>query len=188
VKKRERDAETIAKYLAQVTEEVGDLLWYLATVAHRNGASLSALIAPLIEPPVRRPDRIEFTDLQPSLTRVSPEPSRTLELRLVRLASAVGELVKSQTESLHTRKRTSPNKEFTEVFRWLESVASHVGISLEDAAIQNLAKVRDRWPERKVGEPNYQLREGSSAESEVIGDIALNQAIREAYAASLLPA
>lgn len=150
VKKRERDAETIAKYLAQITEEVGDLLWYIAAVASRNGVALSALVAPLIEPAPKRPDRIEFSDLQPSLTRVSPEPSKTLELRLVRLASAIGELVKAQTESLHTRTRTLPNEEFTEVFRWLESVASHVGVSLEDAAVQNLAKVRDRWPTRKV--------------------------------------
>ena len=43
VKKRERDAETLSKYLAQVTEEVGDLLWYLAAVAHRNGVMLSTL-------------------------------------------------------------------------------------------------------------------------------------------------
>lgn len=37
------------------------------------------------------------------------------------------------------------------------------------------------YPLRQVGEPNYQLREGSGAHSETIGDIALNQAIREAY-------
>jgi NTP pyrophosphatase (non-canonical NTP hydrolase) len=150
VKKRERDAETIAKYLAQVTEEVGDLLWYLAAVAHRNGVALSTLVAPLIDPPPRRLDKIQFADLQSSLTKVSPDPSRTLELRLVRLASSIGALVDAQTESLHTRTRSSPNDEFTEVFKWLESVATYVGVSLEDAAIENLAKVRDRWPPKKV--------------------------------------
>jgi NTP pyrophosphatase (non-canonical NTP hydrolase) len=155
VKKRERDAETIAKYLAQVTEEVGDLLWYLAAVAHRNGVSLSTLIAPLIDPPPRRLEKIQFSDLQPSLTRVSPDPSRTLELRLVRLAAAIGALVDAQTESLHTRTRTSPNEEFTEVFKWLESMASYVGVSLEDAAVENLAKVRDRWPPTKIYIPPF---------------------------------
>src|SRR6185437_10363273 len=89
VKKRERDAETLAKYLSQVTEEVGDLLWYLAAVAHRNRVMLSSLVAPLIDPPPKRVDKVQFSDLQPSLTRVSPEPSRTLELRLVRLASSI---------------------------------------------------------------------------------------------------
>lgn len=150
VKKRERDAETLAKYLSQVTEEVGDLLWYLAAVASRNEVSLSTLVAPLIKPNPRRLDKIRFADLQPALTRVSPDPSRPLELRLVRLAAAIGALVDAQTESLHTRTRTSPNDEFTEVFRWLKSVASHVGVSLEDAAIENLAKVADRWPTKKI--------------------------------------
>ena len=37
------------------------------------------------------------------------------------------------------------------------------------------------YPLRQVGEPNYKLKEGSRGESEPIGDIALNQAIREAY-------
>ncbi len=150
VKKRERDDETLAKYLSQVTEEVGDLLWYLAAVATRNGVKLSSLVAPLINPKPRRLDKIRFSDLQPALTRVSPDPSKTLELRLVRLASAVGALVSAQTDSLHTRTKSSPDDEFTEVFRRLRSVSSYVGVSLEDAAIENLAKVQDRWPSRKV--------------------------------------
>jgi DEAD/DEAH box helicase domain-containing protein len=37
------------------------------------------------------------------------------------------------------------------------------------------------YPLRQVGEPNYKLKEGSRGDSEDIGDIALNQAIREAY-------
>jgi DEAD/DEAH box helicase domain-containing protein len=41
------------------------------------------------------------------------------------------------------------------------------------------------YPLRQVGEPNYKLKEGSRSESEVIGDIALNQAIREAYPGAL---
>jgi len=155
VKKRERDAETIAKYLSQVTEEVGDLLWYLATVASRNGVTLSTLVAPLIDPPPRRLDKIEFADLQPLMTRVTPEPSRTFELRLVKLATAIGNLVSAQTESLHTRTKTSPNDEFTETFKWLESVASYVGVSLEDAALQNITKVRDRWPTRRIYTPAF---------------------------------
>lgn len=37
------------------------------------------------------------------------------------------------------------------------------------------------YPLRQVGESNYKLKEGSRSDSEPIGDIALNQAIREAY-------
>ena len=37
------------------------------------------------------------------------------------------------------------------------------------------------YPLRQVGEPNYKLKEGARGEADQIGDIALNQAIREAY-------
>lgn len=41
------------------------------------------------------------------------------------------------------------------------------------------------YPLRQVGEPNYKLKEGSRSDPEQIGDIALNQAIREAYPGAL---
>jgi DEAD/DEAH box helicase domain-containing protein len=41
------------------------------------------------------------------------------------------------------------------------------------------------YPLRQVGEPNYKLKEGSRGDPEQIGDIALNQAIREAYPGAL---
>jgi DEAD/DEAH box helicase domain-containing protein len=41
------------------------------------------------------------------------------------------------------------------------------------------------YPLRQVGEPNYKLKEGSRSDAEEIGDIALNQAIREAYPGAL---
>ncbi|HEX8446881.1 MAG TPA: DEAD/DEAH box helicase [Sphingomonas sp.] len=41
------------------------------------------------------------------------------------------------------------------------------------------------YPLRQVGEANYKLKEGSRGDPEQIGDIALNQAIREAYPGAL---
>ncbi|RWN51711.1 DEAD/DEAH box helicase [Mesorhizobium sp.] len=41
------------------------------------------------------------------------------------------------------------------------------------------------YPLRQVGEANYKLKEGSRSDPEAIGDIALNQAIREAYPGAL---
>lgn len=155
VKKRERDDETTARYLLQITEEIGDLLWYISAVSHRNGATISSLLAPLLIASVKRPDTIEFSDLQPPLSKVSPHPSKTFELRLIKLAAAVGALVDVQTQSLHTRKKASSAGAFTEVFRHLISVATYVGVSLQDAAEQNLRKIRGRWPVRKVYPPAF---------------------------------
>lgn len=150
VKKRERDDETTAKYLAQVTEELGDLLWYIAAVSHRNGVRLSRLVAPLVRPKPKRRGIIEFADLQPNLSQAIPAPSKTLELRLVRLAAAIGALVDVQTESLHSRKKISAETAFKEVLKRLISVANHVGVALEDVVQENLKKVDGRWPLKKV--------------------------------------
>lgn len=150
VKKRERDDETTAKYLEEVTEELGDLLWYFAAVSAKNGVALSTLAAPLLKSPGVRRDRIEFADIQQIPTQAFPRPSKFLELRLVRLASAVGTLVRLQTASLHPRTKDSTNFAFTNVLKRLVYVANRVGISLDDVAAANLKKVRDRWPTQKV--------------------------------------
>lgn len=149
VKKRERDAETTEKYLSQVSEELGDLMWYIAAVADRNGVKLSTLAAPLLKAEGTLRSHIQFSDLQIPPKRISGEPSKHLELRLVRLASAVGVLVAAQTQSLHTRTKSSANAAFTEVLRRMAEVATRVGISLNDVASENLAKAQDRWPTRK---------------------------------------
>jgi len=145
VKKRERDKEAAFTYLTQIKEELGDLLWYIAAVAHRNDTKLSSLVAPLLTHSVM-PQMIEFSHLQHRVTFTSLKPSRHLELRLVRLASAVGDLVQKQTESLHTRITSSADEAFTEVFRRILDVANRVGVSLEEVVSFNLDKVNARWP------------------------------------------
>lgn len=150
VKKRERDSETTAKYLEQVTEELGDLLWYFAAISSRNDVALSVLAEPLLQVPGVRRDKIEFSNLQRMRTQAFPQPSKFLELRLVRLATAVGRLMQAQTDSLHARSTASTNAVFTEVLKRLVFVANRVGISLDDVAEANLHKVQGRWPSQPV--------------------------------------
>lgn len=119
VKKRERDKEATEKYISQVMEELGDLMWYIATVASRNGARLSSLVAPLMGAPSVPRNSIEFSHLQRPRSRIMIEPSEYLEYRLVELAAAVGRLVSDQTQSLHTRTHRSAAAAFTEVLKRL---------------------------------------------------------------------
>ena len=67
VKKRERDAETSDKYLAQVSEELGDLLWYIAAVANRNGVKLSTLAAPIAKSASQLNSHIQFLEPDPKV-------------------------------------------------------------------------------------------------------------------------
>jgi NTP pyrophosphatase (non-canonical NTP hydrolase) len=149
VKKRERDTETTSKYLSQVSEEIGDLLWYIAAVSDRNGVKLSDLALPILKTEVSLASKIQFSHLQSSVRKTSVHPSKYLEYRLVKLASAVGVLVNEQTKSLHTRTKSSASEAFTDVFRLIAEVATRVGISLNDVAEENLSKITSRWPERR---------------------------------------
>ena len=50
-KKKQRDAASYLGYAPAVTEEIGDVLWYLAAIARRHRLSLSDIAAA-----ARRPD------------------------------------------------------------------------------------------------------------------------------------
>ncbi|MGN6155712.1 MAG: pyrophosphatase [Sphingomicrobium sp.] len=149
MKKKERDRKTPERYLSEVIEELGDLLWYIATIASRNGVKLSALAAPLIRSASIPRNNIRFEHLQRPPGRIMIQPSKWLEFRLVELGSTVGALVAAQTDSLHENGKP-PNAAFTEVLKRVIEVASRVGISLDQVAQENLDKVHGRWPPRKA--------------------------------------
>lgn len=150
VKKRRRDDETDEHYFDRVSEELGDLLWYVSAVAGQNGAKLSTLMLPLLKQGLARPNNITFGDIQQP-TRMSLEkPSKYLDLRLVKLAIATGKLVEVQTQSLHSRKSVVSDSAFTEVLHQIVLVATRVGLAMDEIAEKNLAKVQDRWPNRKI--------------------------------------
>lgn len=149
VKKRKRDNETDEHYFSRVSEELGDLLWYVSAVAGRNGAKLSTLVLPLLKNRPRNPHEIRFGDIQQPTRMNLDGPSKYLELRLVRLAVAAGKLVEIQTQSLHSRKAVDADAAFTEILRQIAFVATRVGLSMDDVAVQNLQKVQDRWPDKK---------------------------------------
>jgi NTP pyrophosphatase (non-canonical NTP hydrolase) len=146
VKKRERDEETSKRYLAQVSEEIGDLLWYFAAVSSRNGTTLGQLAEPLLRGRSVPPNLIQFSDLQPPRTQIATQPSKYLEYNLIDLAEAVGSLVRAQTQSLSSRQPSSASHAFTDVLHRVVTVANRVGLDLADVAQSNLKKVGGRWP------------------------------------------
>ncbi len=68
VKKKQRDRISYRGYASAVVEELGDVLWYLAAVASRTGASLPDVFAAAVPERVHRADgELTLAVLQPPI-------------------------------------------------------------------------------------------------------------------------
>jgi NTP pyrophosphatase (non-canonical NTP hydrolase) len=155
IKKKGRDKSSSRVYFESASEEIGDLLWYLATSAKRSGLTLGRIAKPLALRASKRKKSslLLFSDLQ--ITRGSPpeEPTRYLEIVLMSLAGFVGSLIHEQRAYLRSRNTKELCSAFTKVLRGMVDVANRVGLSLEDVAKANLAKTSERWPEDRKSYP-----------------------------------
>ncbi|WP_082662825.1 MULTISPECIES: nucleoside triphosphate pyrophosphohydrolase family protein [unclassified Sphingopyxis] len=156
VKKQDRDRLTPQHYFSLAMEEIGDLLWYLAVVAHHDKLTLGKIAKPLALPRASRlaASKLGFGDLQEPRMTLQVIPSKFLEWALVDLADSVGKLVVAQRTYLKKGEQKPLLEAFTEVVRRLVIVGNRAGVSLEEAARKNLAKTAERWPEtRETGYP-----------------------------------
>lgn len=149
VKKKQRDPTSYRGYAGAVVEELGDVLWYLAAVASRTDMSLPYIFA------AAAPERTEGTSegltlaaLQPAIMSRSGEPTLAFERTLLRLAGEVGLLV-SDGDALARADRSRLLSQLAAVARSLIKSADEAGVTLEAAAVKNLAKIEDRWPRER---------------------------------------
>lgn len=152
VKKHERDRTRTRDYFARVTEELGDLLWYMSAVAARNSIQLSEIAAAVRAPRdsvIRAEPALTFRDLQPERKTIQVEPNLLLEWRLVDLAESVGQLVYDHRKFLKDRVREPLVGSFAKVLSEVLSVANRAGIDLGQVAMFQLRKAAERWPRRR---------------------------------------
>ncbi len=93
VKKKQRDRASYVGYAGAVVEELGDVLWYLTTVAARGGLSLEAIIVDIGggESAVGSAQLpLTFASLQPAIYATSGRADSAFEHTLLRLAGEVG--------------------------------------------------------------------------------------------------
>jgi NTP pyrophosphatase (non-canonical NTP hydrolase) len=153
VKKKQRDRTSYLGYAPHVTEELGDVLWYLAIVAHRGGFKLSEIgnniNKGLQDWTEAGNEHIGFDELQTFVSLQRSEPTAEFEKTLLKLAGDVG-IVLADFESgrLSTNQAVLKGR-LVEVLRALVKSADQAGVTLADAAQRNLEKVFDRWPEQK---------------------------------------
>lgn len=165
VKKKQRDRASYVGYAEAVVEELGDVLWYLTTVAARGGLSLDAIMATAISgEPSSGQSPLTFAALQPAIMPAQAEPTAAFEHTLLRLAGEVGLLVADQ-EAARLADRTILANRLEGITRTLIQAASEAGVTVEAAAVKNLAKIFDRWPRERIypnpldheAEPDEQL-------------------------------
>lgn len=154
VKKKQRDKTSYLSFAGGVVEELGDVLWYLAALAARAGIGLDDLFANVGRSYgdwVQGGDpTLTFASLQPAIMARQTEPSPAFEQTLLKLAGEVGLLVNEQHVGRLADNQSALAGRLVAILRTLISAATEAGVTLEAAAIKNLAKIFDRWPRERI--------------------------------------
>lgn len=154
VKKKQRDPKSYKGYAGAVVEELGDVLWYLTTVASRSGIALDEIAANVchgygdwnkaVDP------TLTFASLQPDIMPRQFEPTPAFEQTLMRLAGEVGTLVIEQQSGRMDDNQAALAGRLVAILRLLCQAANEAGVTLEAAAVKNLSKIFDRWPRERI--------------------------------------
>lgn len=154
VKKKQRDQKSYKGYAGAVVEELGDVLWYLTAVASRAGIALDEIAANVgrgygdwhktADP------ALTFASLQPDIMPRQLEPTPAFEQTLMSLAGEVGTLVIEQQSGRLTDNQAALAGRLVAILRLLRQAANEAGVTLEAAAVKNLAKIFDRWPRERI--------------------------------------
>lgn len=159
VKKKQRDKASYLGYADAVAEELGDVLWYLASVARRSGLPLSAIAASAVDATrlgSAADNDLTFHALQPAHIPITTEPTTKFEHRLLALAGQIGLFV-NDYQSGALKKREQMMVSLTQVMRQLIEAANDSGVTLEAAAVKNQHKIFDRWPRDRTFPPPFDV-------------------------------
>lgn len=154
VKKKQRDAASYLGYAPHVIEEIGDVLWYFATVAHRGGVRLSDIANNLARGPADWEEGanqdIRFCDLQGPSEGLKQAPTAAFEKTLLDLAGEVGTVLSDYQAGRFDANRAAWKGRLVAVLRVLVRAAVEAGVTLEAAAAGNLTKIFDRRPLERI--------------------------------------
>ena len=158
VKKKQRDRTSQVGYAGAVVEELGDVLWYLTVVASRGGLSLSDIAANVGKGNAAWQELADtdpiFASLQPEFMPHPSEPTQAFEETLLSLAGEVGLLVIDHQAGRLLENKAALAGRLIAIMRTLVKAANEAGVTLEAAAVKNLVKTADRWPQvREYPEP-----------------------------------
>jgi NTP pyrophosphatase (non-canonical NTP hydrolase) len=151
-KKKQRDEAAYLGYAEGVTEELGDVLWYLAAVVRRAGLALSDVGAVALGRAYERGsnESLSFHDLIPTQKRLRKSPIPAFAKTLLALAGDIGTLVNEYESGALAKLPAQLAIRLASVLAHLMRAADESGVSLEAAAVKNLHKIEDRWPTKRI--------------------------------------
>ena len=159
VKKKQRDPIAYIGYQESVREEFGDVLWYLAALADRAQLSLSELAVNLDRTLVNwhsaSAEQLTFQAIEEISGDPASSPSSAFERTLLRLAAEVGLLMTDHSAGRLDQNRSALKGRLIAILRTLRQAAHEAGITLEEAACENLKKISDRWPPCRIPQPLF---------------------------------
>jgi hypothetical protein len=154
VKKKQRDRAAYVGYAPHVVEELGDVLWYFAVVASRGGVSLadigSNIGSSLSDWKSGGASQLLFGQLQSKPAKARDKPTPAFEKTLLALAADIGTILADHQVRRLTRNRDVLRGRLVAVMRMMVKAADEAGVTLEQAAEENLTKIFDRWPVKKI--------------------------------------
>jgi NTP pyrophosphatase (non-canonical NTP hydrolase) len=154
VKKKQRDPVAYLGYEDTVLEELGDVLWYLAAVTNRAHLSLADLAINLDRDlkawQSSGDEQLTFAAIEVSAQPVASKPSPEFEKALLRLSAEVGLLMTDYNAGRLQQNRSAFKGRLIAVLRALRTAGHEAGVPLGKAALANLAKIDDRWPQTRV--------------------------------------
>ena len=150
VKKKQRDRASYVGYAGAVVEEFGDVLWYLVAVTSRAGIALDDVFAEVAPAARNAEGQISLAALQPDIMPRAGAPTAAFERTLLKLAGEVGLLVIDLEGLAMAETVTLSNSRLARIAGTLIQAADEAGVTLEAAAVKNLAKIDDRWPQERI--------------------------------------
>jgi hypothetical protein len=148
LKKKLRDRASYVDFDDGVLEELGDVLWYFATISRRAGLDLSVLSQQASRAvtdwdEVVPHDLATFADVEREGTLLANDK---FEAQLVALAGKVGELLMDLRLARFDANRDRLSAHLVEILRSIIEAAEAGNVSLDEAAWSNLIKTFSRWP------------------------------------------
>ena len=126
LKKKGRETIAYPAYRNQLTEEIGDFLWYLTR--------LTTLLAP---------DYLEQVERQEYQDRASENEGAT------KIAFALGDSAGGLFRALDSGDHARAGEQLAAVWAALFRLCRGIGIEPSRAAVENIAKVSSRWPKSR---------------------------------------
>lgn len=149
VKKKQRDTAAYVNYETVVLEELGDALWYLATIARIADVPLASLFEDA-RSGGQAGDDVTFLALQPQRVLKLNTPAAQFERTLLSLAAAAGTLAGGIVGGVYDSDKQTIAAQLRKIVDLLILASNEADVTLESAALMSLEKAADRWPrERK---------------------------------------